>query len=304
LEKTAAELGTRFVGSPVAPGKEAVVVKPVRVGLWDRYGGSMPAGWTRWVLERFEFPVAVVYPPDLDKGGLREKFDVLVFVDGAIPGRGGPGWNRPRGGGGDDPGGDRPPPDRGGADVRDQSIPEEYRGRRGNVTAEKTVPHLKKFLEGGGTILTIGGSTNLANLLGLPVADHLVTKGEDGKERALPRDKFYVPASVLRVKVDPAHPLAWGMGEEADVMFAASPTFRLPAGKGDLARVAWFDGKKPLRSGWALGQEHLDGGVAIADAAVGKGTLVLFGPQVLFRAQPHGTFKFLFNGIVRAGMTE
>src|SRR5262249_48822388 len=51
LEKIAAELGTRFVGSPVAPGKEAAPLRPARVGLWDRYGGSMPSGWTRWLLE-------------------------------------------------------------------------------------------------------------------------------------------------------------------------------------------------------------------------------------------------------------
>ena len=83
LQKIAAELGTRFVGSPVAPEKEAVTLKPVRVGLWDKHGGSMPSGWTRWLLERFEFPFEVIFTPDLDKGGLREKFDVLIFVDGA-----------------------------------------------------------------------------------------------------------------------------------------------------------------------------------------------------------------------------
>jgi hypothetical protein len=52
-----------------------------------------------------------------------------------------------------------------------------------------------------------------------------------------------------------------------------------------------------LRSGWAWGQTYLEGGVAIAEATVGRGTLVLLGPEVTFRAQPHGTFKFLFNGI-------
>jgi hypothetical protein len=94
------------------------------------------------------------------------------------------------------------------------------------------------------------------------------------------------------------------MGEEADVMFNNSPTFKLPPGaeKHGLRMVAWFHGKAPLRSGWALGQEYLDGGVAVAEAKVGKGTLVLCGPQILFRGQPHGTFKFLFNGIVQAGV--
>ena len=66
------------------------MLKPVRIGLWDRYGGSMPSGWTRWLLEQFEFPFRVVYPPELDKGGLREKFDVLILVDGAIGGFGRP----------------------------------------------------------------------------------------------------------------------------------------------------------------------------------------------------------------------
>lgn len=288
LQKIAAALGTRFVGSKEAPGKEAVALKPVRIGLWDRYGGSMPSGWTRWLFEQFEFPFAVVFPPELDKGGLREKFDVIVLVDGATgSGRAGDG-------------GDQPPKDV--AVLDELGLPAEYRGRRGSITATKTVPQLRKFLEDGGTILTIGSSTGLATQLKLPVSDHLVVKDADGKVRPLRREELYVPPSVLRVKLDPTHPLAWGMPDEIDVMFANSPTFRLghDATKAGLARVAWFADKSPLRSGWAFGQEKLDGGVAVIDAAVGKGRLVLYGPQVLFRGQPHGSFKLVFNAIVRA----
>jgi hypothetical protein len=168
------------------------------------------------------------------------------------------------------------------------------------------VPQLRKFLESGGTILTIGSSTSLGRHLGLPVANHLVAADPDGKERPLSREKFYVPASVLRMRVQPAHPLTWGLVEEVDVIFSSSPTFRFPTGPepNGLRRVAWFDNKTPLRSGWAWGQEHLEGGIAIAEADVGKGRLVLFGPQILFRGQPHGTFKFLFNGIIQAAMSE
>src|SRR5262249_53080875 len=91
LEKTAAELGTSFAGSALAPGNEAAAVRPVRIGLWDRFGGSMPSGWTRWLLERFEYPFLVVKVDDLDAGELREQFDVLIFVDDALKGRGGVG---------------------------------------------------------------------------------------------------------------------------------------------------------------------------------------------------------------------
>src|SRR5262249_3966104 len=140
-------------------------------------------------------------------------------------------------------------------------------------------------LEEGGTVLAIGSATSLAVQIGLPVSDHLA---EDGK--SLPREKFYVPPSVLRVRVKNEEPLAWGMPAEADVIFSSSPTFRLSAEAeaAGLRRIAWFDTKTPLRSGWAWGQERLEGGVAIAEARIGKGKLVLYGPQILYRAQPHG----------------
>ena len=56
----AKELGTPFVGSPLAPGKEAVAIKPARIALWDKFGGSMTSGWTRWLLEKFEYSFTVV----------------------------------------------------------------------------------------------------------------------------------------------------------------------------------------------------------------------------------------------------
>jgi hypothetical protein len=61
--------------------------------------------------------------------------------------------------------------------------------------------------------------------------------------------------------------------------------------------IATFDTETPLRSGWAWGQKYLKGGVIAADAAVGKGRVVLYGPEILQRAQPHGTFKLLFNAL-------
>jgi hypothetical protein len=127
----------------------------------------------------------------------------------------------------------------------------------------------------------------------------LTEKLPDGSEKPLPREKYYVPGSVLRVRVDNTDPLAYGMGEGVDVFFDNSPVFRLRPGAAlrSVHPVAWFESKRPLRSGWAWGQGYLENGVAVIDATVGKGKLFLFGPEITFRGQPHGTFKFLFNGI-------
>ena len=131
------------------------------------------------------------------------------------------------------------------------------------------------------------------------MGNHLAERQPNGAERRLGNEKFYVPGSVLQVAVDNANPLAWGIGEKVDVFFDNSPTFRMEpdAALKNVKAVAWFDSPTPLRSGWAWGQNYLEGGAAVVEASVGKGKVFLFGPEVTFRAQPHGTFKFVFNGI-------
>ena len=64
-----------------------------------------------------------------------------------------------------------------------------------------------------------------------------------------------------------------------------------------MKKVAWYGSGNPLRSGWIWGPQYLKDGVTVIDADVGKGKLFLFSPLITFRAQPHGTFKFLLNGI-------
>ncbi len=286
LAEMASELGVSFEGVSSMPQTEALQLEGIRIGLWDQYGGSMPSGWTRWLFEQFEFPFEVVYPPRLDRGNLGSEFDVLVFPTGAIPAFSGLAE--------DDPYSNQ--------DFDPATVPEEYRDRVGNVSASVTVPHLREFLEDGGTIITIGTSGNLAEHLGLPVGNHLV----DASGHSLPSEDYFIPGSILEARVDNANPVAYGLGNRVDMMFHRSPVFRLEAGAENqgVRRVAWYDSNTPLRSGWAWGQEHVRNGLAAIEADVGDGKLYIFGPEVLYRGQPHGTFKFVFNGIILAGAKE
>ena len=291
VRKLEIETGVRFEPLMAKPAGEMFKLRQPRIALWDRYGGSMPSGWTRWLLEQFEFPFTVVYPQTLDAGNLADKFDVIIFVTQAIPGLRAGGGPAAAGGGDEAPQFGRAP--------QAAELPEEFRGWLGNVSAARTVPQLKAFLEAGGTILTIGSSTNLGYHLGLPMANALVERTATGDERPLSRDKYYIPGSILQAAVDNTNPLAYGMPDRVDVFFDNSPVFRLKpeAGLKGLKPVAWFDSGAPLRSGWAWGQRYLQDGVAVIDASVGKGRLFMYGPEIVFRAQPHGTFKLLFNGI-------
>ena len=284
IDRATRELGVSFQGTASRAGADATKLRTPRLALWDTYGGSMPSGQIRWMLEQFEFPYTLVYPQDIDAGRLQAKYDVLILPTGAINS-------------------DAASTHAYVVGARDKDIPEEYQHMTGRLTAEKSAPVLKRFLERGGTVLTIGTSTSLASMLGLPVANALVERSPTGTERALPAEKFYVPGAILDVAVNNNLGIAAGAPSHLDVFFDNSPAFRLEpdAALKGVRPVAWFDSSHPLRSGWALGQNYLQGAVAIAEAQIGRGQLFLFGPEITFRAQPHGTFRFLFNGIYDGG---
>ena len=278
LEAWAEESGVAFHGVAEAPTGAALELSSVRVGLWDRYGGSMPSGWTRLVLENFEFDFEVVYPPQIDAGGLRERFDVIVLPDGAMQaGRGG-GFGGGRGGAGGD---------------FAATLPDSLRARLGALSADASVPALREFMEDGGAVIAVGTSTALGAHLGLPLENYMV----DGDGQPLSRDDYFTPGSIHDIRVEHGSPVTHGLGERVHVLHSHSPVFQIGDGAEGVRRLAWYDSATPLVSGWAWGQERLEGGTSMVEADVGDGKLFLFGPKVTFRAQPHGTFTLLFNGI-------
>jgi hypothetical protein len=159
-----------------------------------------------------------------------------------------------------------------------------------SARANRHAAAIRGLAERGGTVLAIGQSTSIAGALELPVFNVVAP---------LPRDRYFVPGSILRMHVDASQPVAYGLTPEVDVMFDNSPVFRLgrDAAERGVTTVAWFDSPAPLRSGWAWGQDVLEGGATVVEARLGQGRVVLFGPEITFRAQAHATFKFLFNGI-------
>ena len=241
----------------------------------------MPSGWVRWLLEQSAFQYTVIYPKEIDSVDLRSKYDVILFMGGGIPAVNAKAADIARRS----------------RDPKPGEIAEEFRPWLGNITSEKSIPALKKFMEAGGNVVTVGSSTALAYHLGLPVRNALVEMTGKEVELPLPGDKYYIPGSILRVTVDTTQQANWGMNSSADMVFSSSPVFKLDpdAALKGVKSLAWISGNKPLRSGWAWGISYLQGGVVAFEASIGKGKFFAFGPEIIFRAQSHGTFKLLFN---------
>lgn len=273
LVEAARELGLSVQTVDQPPAGDVLKLKPPRIGLYHAWGGNMDEGWTRWILEKFEFPYTSIYDKDVRAGALRAKFDVIVLPDasyqsmltGLAPG----------------------------------SMPEEYVG---GMTL-RGVANLYDFVASGGTLVAMDSAAELPiAAFGLPLRNVTANQQES---------QFFIPGTLLRVKVDPAHPVAYGMPSEVDAFFIHSPAFAVgyprnrfedqggepskpPAG---ITTVASYPEKDLLRSGWLLGERIIQNRSAVIEASIEKGRVVLLGFRVQHRGQPHATFKLLFNSL-------
>ena len=293
----------------------------------------MPSGWTRLIFENFEFPYEVVFPPDLDAGNLNAKFDVLVFNDSPMGGGGGGrggGAERARASAAAAAGAETGAagaaagaaaavarraargPDAAAAAAR-ASRRSRFRksspGVRAGHAARST--KIRQFVEAAARVIGIGSSADgLIQAFELPLTNHLVETAGRSAAREVLRARL---GAARRGRSD-SNPLAHGYGKEVDVFFDNNPVWRRCAGGAEAtsARVAWFASPTPLRSGWAWGQQYLDKGIQMAETTVGKGrVLFLSATELLFRSQPHGTYRLFFNGLylsvadgMKAGMGQ
>ncbi len=103
-----------------------------RVGLYRPWNTSMDEGWTRWLLERYDFDFQNVRNSDVHAGDLLDRYDVIVL-----------------------------PAERPGA-LKDGhaegSVPARYAGGLGDVG----IRSLETFVRTGGTLVAMNQASNLA----------------------------------------------------------------------------------------------------------------------------------------------
>jgi hypothetical protein len=273
VARIAADLGLRADGMKGKPPADATPIGRARVALYKPWVENIDEGWTRWLLEKYEFPFASITDADVRAGNLRLKYDAIVLpsatADHLIAGH-------PSG-----------------------AVPPEYVGG----LSEAGVQALKTFVRAGGTLICLDQAGSLAiEAFALPIQD--VARNEDSK--------FYCPGSLLRVELDPSQPLAFGMNPHAAGFFAFSsayepaPSLRSTGGHGgdsppgSIQTIARYGNKDLLLSGWLEGEDAIAGRSAVVQAVVGTGHVVLLGFPVQHRAQSYGTFRLLFNAILTA----
>jgi len=244
-------------------GRAGTSISRPRVGLFRPWQASIDEGWTRWLLEMFDFEFQNLYNADVKAGELRDRVDVIILPDmrgrQILQGS-------PRG-----------------------TVPPRYAGGIGDVG----VRALDAFVRSGGTLVCLNGSSTFAiDQLHLPVKDVVAE---------LDNEDFYVGGSILEVTVDPSHPVMTGMPERSKIMVARSPVFTVTDGFEGTALAKYQDLGSPLVSGYLLGEEYIQGYAAALDVFHGEGHVILLGFRPQWRAQSYATFPVLFNAALYPG---
>lgn len=263
LGRWAAQWGLNAVAIVDAPPQPAM--QRLRVGLYKPWTGSMDEGWTRWVFEQWGVPFDTLHDAQIRAGNLLGRYDAIVIPD--------LGYRELTRG------------------LSAERSPAEFSGGLG----DQGIGALREYVQGGGTLLLLDSSTEFAiRDLGVPVRDINAEQRDDDPAR------WYAPGSILRVQWDPTHPVGYGMPETGAVYYARGPVLDVAPNTPGVRVVARYpDQGKLLLSGYSQGEERIAGKAALVEAEVGRGRVILFGFRPQHRAQPHETFKPLFNALYR-----
>jgi hypothetical protein len=245
---------------PAAAKDAGKPVKPARTGLYRSFQANIDEGWTRWILEQFDFPFSNVYNADIRGGHLRDRFDVIIFPDSnaraILEGH------------------------------RPGTIPERYAGGIG----QEGVDELRDFVNDGGTLIAFNNASLFAiDQFGLPVTNALA---------GLNPTQFFCTGCLLKVHVeDTKNALTEGLSENPIVMFERGPAFDTKSDFKGAVLARYARERSPLESGYLAGPDRLQGKAAALDVNYGKGHVILLGFRPQWRGQSHGAYKFFFNAL-------
>ena len=265
IQRLARELSLDFSPAPTALGAYRQLRRP-RIGVYKGFVPIADEGWTRWLLERYEFGYDSINNARLESGNLSGAYDVIILPD-APPSVLHAGYVE-------------------GASYDGALVPPAYTGGIG----ERGAAALRTFVREGGTVVAFNAASAYAiDRLGAPVENVL----RDVSDRRL-----YAPGALLNAEIETTHPLSFGMRPREALWFESGPAFRRSnVGDSQVRVVAKYPAANILASGWLLGEEYIANRPAVVDVEFGQGHFVLFGVRPQYRGQSNAAFKMVFNSL-------
>jgi hypothetical protein len=281
LKSLAGQLGLDVVAVKTAPTVAMHDATLPRVAMFSTWSGTQDVGWVRYAFDQYKVPYDLIFKERVLKGDLKTDYDLIL-----VP-------NQARNSKGlitDIPKGKLPlaytKTDRF-KFLGDYGSSEDITGGMG----AQGVAELQKFTEQGGVLVTLGTSSFL------PADFGIAPKIDAGSTTA----RFYAPGPIINAEItQPASPIFYGYSDKTiPVRWANGPLLRMSAEQ-DKAQVLmrYPGGERSVLSGLMNGADEIKGRAAVVITPVGKGEVVLFTTNPVWRWQNIGEFRMVFNTIL------
>lgn len=286
-------LGLVATAIPEMPAVEIVDVDLPRVAMYTTWANTEKVGWVRLAFDRFEIPFDLIHKDHVQAGAnLRAKYDVIVVPHQTQNGKSVV-FEQPKL--------SRPLPYKKSGEFKSLGMYAETNDVRGGMGLEG-VTEFQKFLDAGGLVMTFGVSSFFPAEFGL-------ARGVDAQR---PATGWYAPGPYVQSEIlQPAHPMFYGyLGQKAlAVRWAGGPLLQA----GPPAESVAFMGSTPERpqvlaryqggeagvlSGLMRGADQLRNRPMIVDAPSGRGRVLLFANNPIYRWQTFGEHALVFNTLL------
>ena len=277
LGLTAAALGVM----PSVPTHEADLP---RIAMYSSWSGNdtQEIGWVRFTFDKFGIPYDLIYKERLRKGNLRADYDVLLM----------PNQNASRQAVFQPPAA-RPVPYLKDAKFKFLGMYGESPDITGGMGGEG-VDAVARFLDAGGTLIAVGNAVRFASELGL--ARTVDTSASTTRD-------FYAPRPLVNAEiVRPDHPVFYGYPDRlVPVKYQNGPL--LTVGTADQGAIVarFVGGDAAVLSGLMKGADEIRQRPMVVDVPggyTGRGRVILFANNPIYRWQNHGEFNMIFNALM------
>ena len=252
-----------------------------RLAIFSTWSGTQDVGWVRFTFDHYHVPYDLIFKEQVLTGGLASKYDLILIPTQARTSKALV------------------------ADIPKSKTPLAYTktpefkflgdyGSSDDITGgmgAQGVAELQKFTESGGLLVTLGASSSLP-------PDFGITPRIDTSN---PTAHFYAPGPIVEAEItQPTNPIFYGYSAPTvPVRYANGPLFRLdPDQNRNDVLMRYPGGDKAVLSGLFNGADEIKGRAAILRTAVGKGEIVLFATNPIWRWQNVGEFRMMFNTIL------
>jgi Zinc carboxypeptidase len=281
LMPLAKQLGLDVVALAVSPKVAAHAATLPRLAIFSTWAGTQDVGWVRYTFDQYKIPYDLIFKERVLQGNLAKDYDLILVPTQARSAR---------------------------AlvfDIPKEDKPLAYEktdkfkflgdyGSSPDITGgmgAAGVVEFQKFVDAGGLLVTLGASSAFPSEFGLTPTI----------ETSNPSAHFYAPGPIVDADIlRPENPIFYGYSAKTvPVRYANGPLFRLSEqmDKDDVL-MRFPGGEKSVLSGLFNGADDIKGRAAIVVAPAGKGEIVMFATNPVWRWQNLGEYRMVFNTLM------